>query len=105
MTRKVSVDSVADTSADDLLRHLYDLAFRQPSRWGWAVAGAFAAIPGWLSLVTLIEGRMVSSAVFAIMAAVVPGLRVYMLRKLGLPVFRERQATANDAILPFDIDN
>jgi hypothetical protein len=104
VTRKVSVDSVADTSADDLLRFLYDLAFRQPSRWGWAVAGGFAAIPGWLSLVSLLEGKMVSCAVFATMAAVILGLRFYLLRRMALSVFNERKHKADDSAVPFDID-
>jgi hypothetical protein len=104
VTRKVSVDSVTDASADDLLRFLYDLAFRQRSRWGWAVAGAFAAVPGWLSLVSLVEGNTVSCAVFAAMAGVVPGLRLYMLRKMELSIFSERRMAADDAVLPFDID-
>jgi hypothetical protein len=104
VTRKVSVDSVADTSADDLLRFLYDFAFRQPSRWGWAVAGAFAAVPGWLSLVSLLEGKMVSCAVFTTMSVVILGLRFYMLHKMELSVFKERKRAADDAVLPFDID-
>lgn len=81
MTRKVSVDSVGDASADDLLRFVYDLAFRQPSAWGWSVAGAFAAIPAWLSLVSAMEGNAVSGAVFAAMCAFILALRIYLLRR------------------------
>ncbi|MGH6618445.1 MAG: hypothetical protein ACREF6_02770 [Alphaproteobacteria bacterium] len=92
MTRKVSVDSVGDASADDLLRFLYDLAFRQRSLWGWGVASAFAAIPGWLSLVSMIEGNAVSGAVFAAMCGLILGLRIYLLRKIGIYVFDLRKA-------------
>lgn len=92
MTRKVSVDSVGDASADDLLRFLYDLAFRQRSLWGWGVAGALAAIPGWLSLVSMVEGNAVSGAVFAAMCGLILGLRIYLLRKLGIYVFDLRKA-------------
>jgi hypothetical protein len=98
------VDSVGDTSADDLLRFLYDLAFRRPSAWGWTVAGAFAAIPGWLSLVSLLDGNFVSSAVFTVMCALILGLRFYLLRKMGLSVFSGRAAASNDRTQPFDID-
>lgn len=95
MTRKVSVDSVGDASADDLLRFLYDLAFRRPSVWGWGVAGAFAAIPGWLALVSLIEGNVVSGAVFAAMCGLILGLRIYLLRKMGGYVIDLRKAAAD----------
>ncbi len=104
MTRKVSVDSVADTSADDLLRFLYDLAFRQPTPWGWAVAGAFAAIPGWMSIVSFLEGKTVSGVVFGAMCAVILGLRFYMLRRVALAIFKERKIAADDTATPFDID-
>lgn len=104
MTRKVSVDSVGDASADDLLRFLYDLAFRRPSAWGWTVAGGFAAIPGWLSLVSLLEGNFVSGVVFTVMCALILGLRFYLLRKMGLSVFSGRAAAVGDRTQPFDID-
>lgn len=104
MTRKVSVDSVGDASADDLLRFLYDLGFRQPSVWGWGVVGAFAAVPGWLALVSLLEGNIVSGAVFAVMCGLILGLRVYLLRKMGLYVFDTRKVMADERAAPIDID-
>ena len=96
MSRKVSVDSVADASADDLLRFLYDLTLRQPSSWGWAVAGAFAAIPAWLAIVSIVEGNIVGSIVFVAMTAAVPGLRYYVLRRKGYPIFGKLGIPAND---------
>ena len=104
MTRKVSVDSVVDASADDLLRFLYDLGFRQPSYLGWVVAGAFAAVPGWLAAVSLIEGNTVSGMVFAGMCGLILGLRVYLLRKTGHYAFNGRKAAANERATPIDID-
>lgn len=98
------MDSVGDTSADDLLRFVYDLAFRQPSGWGWTVAGGFVAVPGWLALVSLIERNLLSAAVFATMCGVILGLRVYLLRKIGYPVFAWRKKTPEYHAGPFDID-
>ena len=104
MTRKVSVDSVSDASADDLLRFLYDLGFRKPSGWGWSIAVAFAAVPGWLAVVSLIEGNNVSGAVFAAMCGLIVGLRVYLLRKMGLYAFDTRKAPADKHTMAIDID-
>ena len=104
MTRKVSVDSVGDASADDLLRFLYDLGFRQPSYLGWAISGAFAAVPGWLAAVSLIEGNTISGVVFAGMCGLILGLRVYMLRKMGLYAFDTRKAATRERTMPVDID-
>ena len=96
MSRKVSVDSVSDASADDLLRYLYDLTFRQPSSWGWVVAGAFAAIPAWLAIVCMVEGNVVGSIAFLAMTSTVPGLRYYLLRRKGYAVFGRIGMPAND---------
>jgi hypothetical protein len=104
VTRKVSVDSTADASADDLLRFLYDLAFCQPSRWGWAVAGAFAAVPGWLALVSFFDGKTVSCLVFTVMSAVILGLRVLMRRRITRSAVSERREAADETPRPFDID-
>jgi hypothetical protein len=96
VSRKVSVDSVGDTSADDLLRFLYDLIFRQPSVWGWLAAGVFAAVPAWLALVCFLEGNLVGGVVFVAMAGVLPGLRYYLLHRMGAITFPKRQRPAND---------
>lgn len=96
VSRKVSVDSVSDTSADDLLRFLYDLTFRQPSPWGWVAAGCFAAFPAWLAIVCVIEGNVVGSIVLLLMTAMVPALRTYLLRRRSGPVFGKIELTAND---------
>jgi hypothetical protein len=104
VTRKVSVDSVGDASADDLLRFLYDLGFRRPAVWGWGIAGAFAAIPGWLALVSLIEGNTVSGVVFAAMCGLILGLRVYLLHKMGLYAFNTHRTPSDERIAPIDID-
>jgi hypothetical protein len=104
VTRKVSVDSVGDTPADDLLRFLYDLGFRQRSAWGWVVAGAFAALPGWFALVSLIEGNTVSGTVFTTMCGLILGLRFYALRKMDLDAFGTRHATPTERATPIDID-
>lgn len=96
MSRKVSVDSVADASADDLLHFLYDLTFRQPSSWGWGIAFLFAAIPSWLAIVCLFEGNVVGGIAFVTMAAAVPGLRYYLLRRKGDPLFTKVGMPAND---------
>ena len=99
------MDSVGDASADDLLRFLYDLAFRQRSLWGWAVAVAFAAVPGWLALVSLIEGNYLSGVVFVAMCAIVPGLRYYLLRKIELSVLDGRTHTPDGMAQPFDVES
>ena len=96
MSRKVSVDSVGDASADDLLRLLYDLIFRQPTVWGWVAAGVFAAVPAWLAIVCLIEGNIVGGVAFTLMAGVLPGLRYFLLHKMGLVNFPKRSVPAND---------
>ena len=96
MSRKVSVDSVSDPSTDDLLRHLYDLTFRQSSFWGWAVAVLVAAGPAWLATVCLIEGNFVGSAVFVLMAGIVPALRYFLLRRTIEPRFSDFELPAND---------
>jgi hypothetical protein len=90
------VDSVSDPSADDLLRHLYDLTFRQPSSWGWIVAGLFAAGPAWLAIVCMIEGNVVGSAVFLLMTGIVPALRYFLLRRGGYAPFGRFHIPAND---------
>ena len=104
MTRKVSVDSVVDASADDLLRFLYDLGFRQPSYLGWGIAVAFAAVPGWLAAVSLIEGNTVSGVIFAGMCCLILGLRVYLLRRTAHYAFNGRKAATNERAMPIDID-
>lgn len=82
MTRKVSVDSVSDGSADDLLKSLYELTFRQPSSWGWVVAGLFAIVPAWLAIVCISEGNYVGGIAFSAMAAFVPGLRYLLVHRV-----------------------
>lgn len=96
MSRKVSVDSVTDASADDLLRFLYDLTLRQPSLWGWVVAGAFAAIPAWLAIVSMMEGNIVGAIIFVAMTATVPSVRYYFLRRKGYAIFGKLGIPAND---------
>ena len=96
MSRKVSVDSVGDTSADDLLRFLYDLTLRQPSGWGWVSAGAFAILPAWLAIVCLIDGNVIGGLVLIAMASAIPGLRYYLLHRNGFTLFRKHEATAVD---------
>lgn len=96
MSRKVSVDSVGDQSTDDLLRFLYDLTFRQPTSWGWAVAAGFAALPTWLAIVCITEGNAVGGTAFIAMAATVPGLRYYLLRKKGFSAVGKVALPAND---------
>jgi len=90
------VDSASDTSADDLLRYLYDLTFRQPSSWGWAVAGVFAAIPAWLAIVCMIEGNIIGGGILVAMTGTVPGLRYYILSRKGYSVFGKVRMPAND---------
>jgi hypothetical protein len=90
------VDSVSDPSADDLLRHLYDLTFRQPSSWGWVVATLFAAAPAWLAVVSMIEGNVIGSVVFLLMTAIVPVLRYFLLRRGGHSTFGRLGMPAND---------
>ena len=96
MSRKVSVDSVSDTSADDLLRHLYDLTFRRPSSWGWVVAICFAAFPAWLAIVCAVEGNVIGAVVFLLMTALVPLLRYFLLRRRNHSVFGKIEMPAND---------
>lgn len=96
MTRKVSVDSVGDASADDLLRFLYDLTFRQPSVWGWVVAFAFSAVPAWLAIVCLLENNIVGGLALLALACVIPGLRHYLLHRYRLPLLQNQEIQAND---------
>jgi len=96
VSRKVSVDSISDASADDLLRHLYDLTFRQRSSWGWVVAGCFAAIPAWLAIVCMVEGNVIGSIVLLLMTGMVPVLRYFLLRRRGHAVFGKIEMPAND---------
>jgi len=96
VTRKVSVDSVGDTSADDLLHFLYDLTFRQHSAWGWVVACLFAAVPAWLSIVSIFESNIVGVIAFSLMACVIPGLRYYLLHRMGYSAFQKSGIPAND---------
>jgi hypothetical protein len=96
VSRKVSVDSVSDTSADDLLRFLYDLTFRQPSPWGWVAAGCFAALPAWLAIVCMVEGNVIGSVVLLLMTGMVPLLRTFLLRRNGHRVFGKIEMPAND---------
>lgn len=102
--RKVSVDSVGDASADDLLRFLYDLGFRQPTACGWGVAAAFAGVPAWLAMVSLMEGNVLSGVAFAGIGSLILGLRVYMLRKLGGKRLVGRRTVAEHPLPPIDID-
>ena len=90
------MDSVSDASADDLLRYLYDLTFRQPSSWGWGVASAFAVLPAWLAIVCMVEGNLIGSIVFVAMAGTVPGLRYYLLRRKGFSAIGKIGLPAND---------
>ena len=92
----MSVDSVSDASADDLLRHLYDLTFRQSSFWGWVVAICFAAFPAWLAIVCTVEGNVIGGIVFLLMTALVPLLRYFLLRRRSHPVFGKIEMPAND---------
>ena len=96
MTRKVSVDSVGDASADDLLRFLYDLTFRQTSFWGWVVAAAFSAVPAWLAIVCLLENNTVGGVALIALAGVIPGLRYYLLHRHRLPLLPNQELPAND---------
>lgn len=96
MTRKVSVDSVGDASADDLLRFLYDLTFRQTSFWGWVLAAAFAAMPAWLAIVCLLEDNIVGGIVLVALAGVIPGLRYYRLSRQRLPLPRKQEMPAGE---------
>jgi hypothetical protein len=95
VTRKVSVDSVGDTSADDLLRFLYDLTFRQTSLWGWVLAAAFAAVPAWLAIVCLLEDNIVGGIVLATLASVIPCLRYYRLYRHRLPLPQQQELPAS----------
>ena len=90
------MDSVTDATADDLLRHLYDLTFRQPTSWGWGIAGVFAALPAWLAIVCMVEGNVIGSVVLVALAGTVPGLRYYLLRRKGYSVFGKIGMPAND---------
>lgn len=96
VTRKVSVDSVGDTSADDLLRFLYDLTFRQTSLWGWVVAAAFAAIPAWLATVCLLEDNVIGGIVLLVLAGSIPGLRYYRIYRHGMSFAQKREMPASD---------
>lgn len=96
MTRKVSVDSVGDASADDLLRFLYDLTFRQPSVWGWVVAIAFSAMPAWLAIVCFLENNIVGGLALLALAGVIPALRHYLLHRYRMPLLQNQEMQAND---------
>lgn len=96
MSRKVSVDSVGDASADDILRFLYDLTFRQQTVWGWVAAAAFAIIPLWLAIVCLFEGNVVGGIVLVAMAGVIPGIRYFLLHRNGFPNLQKQEIPAND---------
>lgn len=96
MTRKVSVDSVSDASADDLLRFLYDLTFRQTSVWGWVLVAAFSAMPVWLAIVCLLENNITGGVVLIVLAGVIPGLRSYLLYRHRLPLVQKQEIPAND---------
>ena len=84
MTRKVSVDSVSDGSADDLLKSLYELTFRRHSSWGWVIAGLFALVPTWLAIVCISEGNIVGGVAFSAMAAFVPALRFLLVHRIPI---------------------
>jgi hypothetical protein len=90
------VDSVGDASADDLLRFLYDLTFRQTSLWGWVVAAAFSAIPVWLAIVCLLESNIVGGVVLATLAGAIPAVRYYRLYWHRFPLPQKREMPAND---------
>ena len=80
MSRKVSVDSAADGWTDDLLRAVYNLAFRQRSAWGWLVATLFAAVPIAIAYLCWRDGNIVCALVFAGFAVAIIALRVVCMR-------------------------
>lgn len=96
MSRKVSVDSVGDASADDILRFLYDLTFRQQTVWGWVAAAAFAIIPLWLAIVCLFEGNVVGGIALIVMAGIIPGIRYFLQHRSWFPMPRKQEIPAND---------
>lgn len=83
MSRKVSVDSIRDPWADDLLYSLYDLVFRRRSGAGWIAASAFLAAPSAIAVLCLIDGNMLGGAVFAIISVGVLSFRLFCLRRSG----------------------
>lgn len=80
MSRKVSVDSAGDGWTDDLLRVLYDLAFRQRSAWGWLAAAAFAVVPVSISYLCWADGNVICAAVFIGIATLIVVLRIICTR-------------------------
>ena len=80
VSRKVSVDSAADTWTDDLLRSVYNLAFRQRSPWGWLAATVFAAVPIAISFLCWRDDNVICALVFTAFAVAILGLRVIFIR-------------------------
>ena len=83
MSRKVSVDSIRDPWADDLLHSLYDLIFRRRNGAGWIAASAFLAVPSAIAVLCLVDGNMLGGTVFTVISISVLSLRLLCLRRSG----------------------
>lgn len=80
MSRKLSVDSVSDSSDDDLLVALLFQAFRSPSLSGWLLNTAFAVIPASIAVLCWLDGYVLYTFLSVAVAFATIMLRVYLVR-------------------------
>lgn len=81
MSYKVSVDSIADADADDVLVAFIDILFRQSSIRSWVFFGLGLFIPFCLSAVFWLSGQFLGAAVFSATALLVVIGRIVGLSK------------------------
>jgi len=71
LSYKVSVDSIADADADDVLAAFIDILFKQNSIRSWVFFGLGLFIPFCLSTIFWLNGQFLAAAVFSATALLV----------------------------------
>lgn len=81
MSYKVSVDSVADEDADDVLVAFFNAVFRRGPIKSWVIFGLGLAIPFCLAIVFSLNGQFLTAAIFSATALVVVICRIIALSR------------------------
>lgn len=81
MSYKVSVDSVTDADADDVLVAFFNTVFRRSPIRSWVIFGLGLVIPFCLAIVFSLNGQFLTAAIFSATALVVVVCRLIALSR------------------------